>query len=126
MQQVCQKQVTHQTLETHHLCIQTDSWKQKYYIESNNIVQKLIANYSAYKYWGVKSYIIMAKNYYGLKDVYQATYILENVIKNFKQFENLIQEAQTELDSIKEKEAKTNNSITPAKKELYKKETKNE
>jgi hypothetical protein len=35
--------------------------QQKEYVESNNIVQKLIANYSAYKYWGVKSYIIMAK-----------------------------------------------------------------
>jgi hypothetical protein len=68
----------------------------------------------------------MAKNYYGLKDVYQATYILENVIKNFKQFENLIQEAQTALNSIKEKEAKTNNSVSPTKKEIYKKETKNE
>jgi tetratricopeptide (TPR) repeat protein len=100
--------------------------QQKDYIESNSIVQKLIANYSAYKYWGVKSYIIMAKNYYGLKDVYQATYILENVIKNFKQFENLIQEAQTALNAIKEKEAKTNSSVSPTKKELYKKETKNE
>ena len=99
--------------------------QQKDYLESNKIVQKLIANYSAYKYWGVKSYIIMAKNYYGLKDVYQATFILENVLKNFKQFKELIKEAQTELNTIKENEAKTNNSVTPVKKENSKKEIKN-
>lgn len=88
---------------------------QKEYLESNKVVQKLIADYSAYKYWGVKSYVVMAKNYYGLKDVYQATFVLENVIKNFKQFDDIIKEAQSELDKIKEIEAKTNNSITPKK-----------
>ena len=55
----------------------------------------------------------MAKNYYGLKDVYQATYVLENIIKNFKQFNDIILEAESELSKIKEKEAKTNNSVTP-------------
>lgn len=89
---------------------------QKEYEASNKIVQKLIANYASYKYWGVKSYVIMGKNYYGLKDVYQATFVLENVIKNFKEFEDIIADAQIELDTIKENEAKTNNSITPEKK----------
>ena len=83
---------------------------------STKVVQKLIADYSAYKYWGVKSYIIMAKNYYSLKDVYQATFILENIIKNFTQFEDIVKDAQLELDKIKENEAKTNNSITPQNK----------
>jgi hypothetical protein len=55
----------------------------------------------------------MAKNYYSLKDAYQATFILENVIKNFSQFEDIVKEAQLELDTIKVNEAKTNNSITP-------------
>ena len=82
------------------------------YEESNLIVQNLIANYSAYKYWGVKSYIIMAKNYYKLQDAYQATFILENIIKNFTQFEEIVKEAETELKIIKEKESKTNTSIT--------------
>ena len=86
------------------------------YEASNKVVQELIADYSAYKYWGVKSYVIMAKNYYLLKDAYQATFILENVIKNFTQFEDIVKEAQAELDKIKENEAKTNNSITPQNK----------
>ena len=55
----------------------------------------------------------MAKNYYELKDVYQATFILENVIKNFTQFEDIVKDAKIELTKIKENEAKTNNSITP-------------
>jgi hypothetical protein len=77
------------------------------------VIQKLIADYSTYKYWGVKSYIIMAKNYYGLKDAYQATYILENIIKNFTQFEDVILDATKELSNIKTTEAKTNESVTP-------------
>jgi tetratricopeptide (TPR) repeat protein len=85
--------------------------KEKAYESSNKIVQKLIADYSAYKYWGVKSYVIMAKNYDGLKDAYQATYVLENIIKNFKEFDDVILEAQTTLDKIKENEAKINRSV---------------
>lgn len=81
------------------------------YEDSNQEVQNLIANYSTYKYWGVKSYIIMAKNYYALKDAYQATYILDNIVKNFTQFKDLVEEAKNELSTIKSKEAKTNESI---------------
>ena len=73
----------------------------------------MIAEFASYKYWGVKSYVIMGKNYYGLKDAYQATYILENVIKNFPQFEDVVREAKTELIKIKDAESKTNNSINP-------------
>ena len=57
----------------------------------------------------------MGKNYYGLKDVYQATFVLENIIKNFKQFKDLVEAAELELKIIKEKEAKNNNSVNPIK-----------
>ena len=86
-------------------------YENKEFEVSNKAIQNLIANYSSYKYWGVKSYVIMAKNYYALKDAYQATYILENIIKNFPQYEDIIEEAKNELLSIKNKEAKTNESI---------------
>ena len=55
----------------------------------------------------------MAKNHYELKDAYQATYILESVIKNFSQYDDVVEEAQTELNRIKTEEAKTNFSVTP-------------
>lgn len=99
--------------------------QQKDYAESNKVVQKLIANYSAYKYWAVKSYIIMGKNYYGLKDVYQATFVLENIIKNFKQYEDLVTEAENELNTIKTNEAKTNNSVSPVEEKSTDKKNKN-
>ena len=79
---------------------------------SNTVVQKLAKNYSSYKYFGAKGLILMAKNFYGLKDSFQATYILDNVIKNFTDFPDVVSEAQTELDSIKSEESKTNSSIT--------------
>lgn len=93
--------------------------RNKKYAASNKVVQKVISDYSAYKYWGAKSFIIMAKNYYALEnsDPYQATFILENIIKNFTQFEDVINEAENELKKIKTNEAKTNISVTPKNKE---------
>ncbi|HLV46231.1 MAG TPA: tetratricopeptide repeat protein [Flavobacterium sp.] len=78
---------------------------------SNQVVQKLAKDYSAHKYYGAKGLILMAKNYYGLKDSYQATYILENVITNFNQYSDVVSEAQIELDKIKTEETKRNSSI---------------
>jgi tetratricopeptide (TPR) repeat protein len=79
---------------------------------SNTAVQKLAKDYSSYKYFGAKGLILMAKNFYSLKDSFQATYILDNVIKNFTDFPDVVSEAQTDLDSIKNEESKTNSSIT--------------
>ncbi|WP_291286192.1 tetratricopeptide repeat protein [Flavobacterium sp.] len=79
---------------------------------SNVSVQKLAKNYSAYKYYGAKSLVLMAKNFYGLKDSYQATYILDNVINNFTDYPDVVEEAKKELSAIKLEESKTNSSIT--------------
>ena len=91
--------------------------KKKQYEISNKTIQRITSDFSTYKYWGAKSFIIMAKNYYALEnsDPYQATYILENIIKNFPQFEDVINDAKNELKKIKLKESKTNNSITTPK-----------
>ncbi|NNT72781.1 tetratricopeptide repeat protein [Flavobacterium sp. IMCC34852] len=82
------------------------------YEESNKTVQKLAKDYSGYKYFGAKGLIVMAKNYYQMKDNFSATSILDSVIKNFASFEDVVAEAQTELDFIKGEAAKTNSSIT--------------
>ena len=78
---------------------------------SNQIVQKIASDYSAYKYWAAKGLIIMANNYFELNDAYQATYILESVIKNFAQFDDVTEEAKTALTKIKTEAAKTNESV---------------
>ena len=78
---------------------------------SNEIVQKIASDYATHKYWAAKSLIVMASNYYELKDAYQATYILESVIKNFSQFDDVVTKATTDLNNIKSEQAKTNESI---------------
>ncbi len=78
---------------------------------SNTAIQKLTKDYSGYKYFGAKGLVVMAKNFYGMKDAFQANYILESVIKNFSDFPDVMEEAQKEQDSIKAEEAKTNSSI---------------
>jgi hypothetical protein len=75
------------------------------------VVNKLSKDYSSYKYFGAKGLIVMAKNFYGLKDSFQATYILKAVIENFADFYDVVFEAQKELDFIKGEESKTNSSV---------------
>jgi TolA-binding protein len=87
--------------------------KEKDHEGSNKVIQNLIKNYSSYKQFGAKGLIIMAKNSYALEDSFQATYILESVIKNFKQFPEEVAEAEAELTKIKTEEAKRNSSVTP-------------
>jgi len=85
------------------------------YRVSNEIVQKVAANYASYKYWAAKSLLIMADNYHQLKDAFQATYILESVIKNFSEFDDVITEAKSNLKQIKAEQAKTNESVNTNK-----------
>ncbi|NQX85213.1 MAG: tetratricopeptide repeat protein [Flavobacteriaceae bacterium] len=85
--------------------------KEKKYEASNITIQKLAKDYSSYKYYAAKGLVVMAKNFYALKDAYQATYILESVIANFSEFEDVLRDAQTELNTIKSEEAKTNASV---------------
>jgi TolA-binding protein len=85
--------------------------KEAKYEASNTTVQKLAKDFSGYKYYSAKGLVLMAKNYYALNDAFQATYILESVIKNFTEFSDVVNEAKTELSKIKAMEAKTNSSI---------------
>jgi len=85
--------------------------KENKFEESNKVIQTLTKDYSGYKYFGVKGLVVMAKNFYALNDSFQATHILESVIKNFSEFSEVITEAKTELEKIKSEEAKHNESI---------------
>ena len=53
----------------------------------------------------------MAKNFQALDDVFQSTYILENVIQNFSEFNKVVEDAKSELEKIKTEAAKTNSSV---------------
>ena len=71
----------------------------------------MIKNYSSYKYYAAKGLIVMAKNFQALDDVFQSTYILENVIQNFSEFNEVVEDAKSELEKIKTEAAKTNSSV---------------
>ena len=86
--------------------------KEGKFEDSNLVIQQLAKNYSDYKYFGAKGLLLMAANFYALKDSYQATFILETVIKNFSDFSDIVAKAQTDLEVIKAEESKTNSSIT--------------
>ena len=81
------------------------------YEASNAAMQILAKDFSGYKRWGAKGLVLMAKNFDQLDDAYQATYILDNVIKNFQKYPEIVDEAKAELSRIKTKEAKTNSSV---------------
>ncbi|SHG05683.1 Tetratricopeptide repeat-containing protein [Flavobacterium segetis] len=85
--------------------------KEGNYDASNTSVQKIAKNYSSYKYYGAKGLVLMAKNFYGLKDSFQATYILENVIQNFTDYPEVVADAKNTLQAFKIEESKTNSSI---------------
>jgi TolA-binding protein len=85
--------------------------KESKFEASNTTIQKLAKDFSGYKYYSAKGLVLMAKNFYALNDAFQATYILESVLKNFTEFDDVINEAKTELNKIKANEAKTNSSI---------------
>ena len=85
--------------------------KDANYEASNAAVQILAKDFSGYKLWGAKGLVLMAKNFYALDDAYQATYILENVTKNFQNYPEVVAEARAELARIKAQEAKTNSSV---------------
>ncbi len=86
------------------------------YKNSNKKVQELASKYSNYQVWGVKGLVIMGKNFYGLDDAYQATLVLESVIKNFgnkPEHKEAVDQAKKVLKQIKKEQAKTNASVVP-------------
>jgi TolA-binding protein len=81
--------------------------KDNQYDASNKTIAKLTKNYANQKYWAAKSLVLMARNTYAKGDTFNATYILESVIKNFKQYPDVVKEAQELLMEIKKKEKNT-------------------
>lgn len=75
--------------------------KDKKYDASNTVIYTLTSQYSDQQYWGAKALLIMSDNYYNLKDNYQASYILEQIIANYKEYPDLVSEAQNSLSKIK-------------------------
>ena len=86
--------------------------KNKDYEKSNEVIALLSQKFSSQPYWAAKSLLLMAKNFHAVKDAFQATYILESLIVNYKQFPEISKEGETLLNQIKEKQAEQNASLS--------------
>ena len=75
--------------------------KGKAYKSSNETIFKLANNYASEEYWGAKSLILMAKNYMGLKDHYQASYTVDQIIANYQDFPEIVAEAKELKKTLK-------------------------
>ena len=75
--------------------------KSKSYKSSNETIFKLANNYASEDYWGAKALVVMAKNYIGLKDNYQASYTVDQVLANYQDFPDVIAEAREVKKQIK-------------------------
>ena len=75
--------------------------KGKAFKPSNETIFKLANNYASEEYWGAKALVIMAKNYLALKDNYQASYTVDEIINNYGDFPEVVAEAKEVKAQIK-------------------------
>ncbi len=75
--------------------------KAKAFKTSNETIFKLANNYASEEFWGAKSLVLMAKNYIGLKDNYQASYTCDQIIANYGDFPEIVAEAKEVKKQIK-------------------------
>lgn len=75
--------------------------KAKAFKSSNETIFKLANNYASEEYWGAKALVLMAKNYIGLKDNYQASYTVDQIIANYQDFPEIVAEAKEVKKQIK-------------------------
>lgn len=75
--------------------------KGKAFKSSNETIFKLANNYASEDYWGAKSLVLMARNYLALKDNYQASYTVDQIIANYKDFPEIVAEAREVKKMIK-------------------------
>lgn len=79
--------------------------------KSNETIQKLAKEYPAYKLWAAKGLVLMAKNFIGLEDAFQANYILNSIVANFTQFPEIVDEASNLLKKTQVSEVVSENQI---------------
>jgi len=67
--------------------------KSKSFRASNETIFNLANNYASEEYWGAKALILMAKNYLELGDKYQSSYTIDQIIDNYSDFKDVVDEA---------------------------------
>lgn len=75
--------------------------KGKAFKSSNETIFKLANNFASEEFWGAKALVLMARNYIGLKDNYQASYTVDQIIANYQDFPEIMAEAKEVKKLIK-------------------------
>ncbi len=75
---------------------------------------KIKTKFASYEYWHVKSFVLMADNYYKLGNVLQAKATLESIVANYTGDKALLDEAKAKLDEINASELKKSIIEIPA------------
>ncbi len=80
------------------------AYKNEEYEKSLDILFDLNTNYGSYSMWVDKSYLLIAKNYIGLKELFQAKATLRSIIQYAKN-EDIIAESRILLTEIEQADA---------------------
>jgi TolA-binding protein len=79
-------------------------FKQRAFMKSKETCFDIINNAPNYEYWIARAYILLAKNYYSLKNNFQAKSTLQSIIDNYQNEDDIISRAKAELSLIIETE----------------------
>ena len=87
-------------------------YRDRAFEASNTTIAIIAKQYSSAGLWSAKSLLLMARNFYRLDDAFQALFILDSLIENFKQYPGIVSASEKLKATIKAKEAEKNESIT--------------
>ena len=68
--------------------------KERKYDLSNDVISQISISTNQSSVWNAKSLLLLAKNYYLLNDPFQAIFVLDSLIENFKTYDQIVSEAQ--------------------------------
>ena len=80
-------------------------YRQKAHEKSNETIALIAKKYSSAEKWSAKSLLLMARNFEQLEDSFQALFILESIEENFKNFPEIVKQAQTLKSQLEKKES---------------------
>ncbi|WP_259071390.1 tetratricopeptide repeat protein [Mucilaginibacter sp. X4EP1] len=77
------------------------------YKTSQKTCFELVKDLPGYDYWVTKTFILLADNYVGLKDTFQAKATLQSVIDNYKGDDDILPTAKQKLDKLSSQDQKS-------------------
>ncbi len=109
---VAQGAVSEKAAECKYLSCKILYDKQQYKASLDSCI-KLKNRFASYEYWVVKTFIMMADNYYALGNAFQAKATLESLIAGYKGDQALVAEAKQKLEAMQQAELNKSRLVIP-------------